>query len=158
MDLVLRGPTALDFDRETISFHAPGAPFAEAAGWPSAPFDAVRDLALAHVALDGQPVRLMLDTGSPDVLWLGQQPTPGDSEVDTTDAEGNPIKMYYGQATLTLGAWTGVVPVFRVPSFPYFEQTVRDLGGNIQGLLGLSALGRAFVVDSDARAVRASEP
>ena len=45
--------------------------------------------------------------------------------------------------------------MLRAPSFPYFEQTVASLGGNIHGLLGLSALrGRALVVDGAAGQAR----
>jgi hypothetical protein len=34
------------------------------------------------------------------------------------------------------------------------EQTVKDLGGNVAGLLGLSSLGAGFVIDGDAQVVR----
>jgi hypothetical protein len=37
--------------------------------------------------------------------------------------------------------------MLRAPSFPYLEQTVAALGGDVQGLLGLSSLGDAFVLD-----------
>ena len=47
------------------------------------------------------------------------------------------------------------VPVLRAPSVPYFEATVAALGGNIHGLLGLSAFGgRALLFDGAANAVR----
>lgn len=153
-DMFLSGPTKLDFDASAISSHLPGSPFTEAASWPNAAYDLDKGLVLPHVSLDGTPVRLVLDTGSDHTLWLGQQPQAGDVEVDTTDAMGNQVKLYLGTTTLTIGAWSGSVPVLRAPSFPYLEQTVTDLGGNVAGLLGLSSLGAAFVIDGDSQALR----
>jgi hypothetical protein len=153
-DMFLSGPTKVDFTAATIASHLPGSPFTEAAAWPNATFDLAKGLVLPHVSLDGTAVRLVLDTGSDHTLWLGQQPQPGDAEVDTTDAQGNPVQLYLGTADLTIGAWHGSVPVLRAPSFPYLEQTVADLGGNVAGLLGLSSLGSAFVIDGDAQVVR----
>jgi hypothetical protein len=120
----------------------------DASTWPAAPFDLVDGLVLAHVELGGMPVRLMLDTGSSDTLWLGQGPQPGDVEIDAVDAEGNTIPMYKGTVELAIGTWHGTVAVLRAPSFPYFEQTVADLGGNVAGLLGLSALGQGVELDT----------
>ena len=157
-DMFLSGPTKLDFDAGVIASHLSGSPFTEAASWPNAPFDLDKGLVLPHVSLDGTPVRLVLDTGSDHTLWLGQQPKPGDVEVDTTDAMGNPVKLYLGSVDLTIGAWHGSVPVLRAPSFPYLEQTVTDLGGNVAGLLGLSSLGAAFVIDGDSQVVRTNQP
>ncbi len=155
VDLLLKGPSKIDFTASVATLHASGAPFPETAAWPNAPFDLDEGLVLPHVSLDGMPVRLMLDTGSPDTLWLGQQPNPGDQEIDTTDAEGNPVKLYLGTVDVTIGTKTLTVPVYRVPSFPYLEKTIQDLGGNIQGLLGLSALGSSgFVIDPDTTVVR----
>jgi hypothetical protein len=153
-DMFLSGPTKLDFDASTISSHLSGSPFSEAATWPNAPFDLDKGLVLPHVSLDGTPVRLVLDTGSDHTLWLGQQPKAGDVEVDTTDAMGNPVKLYLGSVDLTIGSWQGTVPVLRAPSFPYLEQTVTDLGGNVAGLLGLSSLGAGFVIDGDFQVIR----
>ncbi len=156
-DMFLSGPTKLDFDAGVIASHLSGSPFTEAASWPNAPFDLDKGLVLPRVSLDGTPVRLVLDTGSDHTLWLGQQPKAGDVEVDTTDAQGNPVKLYLGTVMLTIGAWQGSVPVLRAPSFPYLEQTVTDLGGNVAGLLGLSSLGAAFVIDGDSRVVRTNQ-
>jgi hypothetical protein len=156
-DMFLSGPTKLDFDAGVIASHLSGSPFTEAASWPNAPFDLDKGLVLPHVSLGGTPVRLVLDTGSDHTLWLGQQPQTGDVEVDTTDAMGNPVKLFLGTTTLTIGAWQGTIPVLRAPSFPYLEQTVTDLGGNVAGLLGLSSLGAAFVIDADSQLVRVNQ-
>jgi hypothetical protein len=154
LDFLLNGPSEIDLAGAQLLLHDKGVPFDIATSWPEAPFDEVKGMVLPHAALDGTNVRLMLDTGSSDALWIGQQPHPGDVEVDGADAQGNIVKMYYGTAVLSVGTWQGTVPVMRVPSWPYFEQAVALLGGNIQGLLGVSAMGNAVVIDGDAKVVR----
>lgn len=153
-DLLLNGISKIDFGAKQVVLHPPGNPFDDATGWPAAPYDDVQGLVLAHVTIDGTPVRLEVDTGSQDTLLVGAQPQPGDQEVDTTDALGNPLKLYEGTAVLEIGGTTKTVPILRAPSFPYFEQGVKDLGGNIQGLYGLSSMGKALVVDTDAMQIR----
>ena len=148
-DRVLAQPTEIDLAGGALSFHMPGVKFDEAMAWPTASFEVVQGLILPQVTLGGSPVRLMLDTGAPDTLWLGQQPQPGDVEADVEDAAGNIVPTYRGTSTLAIGSWNGIVPVTRVPSWPYFEQTVRDLGGDVVGLLGLSSLGRGVVIDEE---------
>jgi hypothetical protein len=129
------------------------------ASWPTTKIDVVRDLILAHVVVDGQPLRLMVDTGSPHVLWVGRDGEPGDEEVHTTDAAGNDLTLYRGKADVALAdGIASHVPILRAPSFPYFEQTVKSLGGDVQGLVGLSALGRRRIVVDRAAGVLRVEP
>lgn len=155
VDFTLAGPTKLDFDASRFVRHSAGAPFDDASAWPAADLEISHGVLIAHVVLDGSPVRLIVDTGSPDILWVGQLPQPGDVEVDTEDAQGNLLKLYQGTVDAGLGGSTRNVPVLRAPSFPYFEMTVKALGGNIAGLLGLSALGdHAIVFDADAKKLR----
>ena len=152
-DQFLKGPTQLDFGASLLSFHAPGDPFDIGNSGASAPFDVVEGMVLPHVTLDETPVRLMFDTGSEDTLWLGAQPEPGDQEVQTTDALGDPLTLWLGTVTLGIGTYSATVPVLRAPSFPYFEKTVAALGGNIQGLLGVSSMGSRVVIDPDVHQV-----
>ena len=76
--------------------------------------------------------------------------------MQTADAEGNPLSFFLGEVDLEMAARDAVtVPVLRAPSFPYFEQTVANLGGNIHGLLGLTSFReRALLFDGDANEVR----
>ena len=154
-DLLAVQPTEIDFSAKKLLFHDPGTPFGEAANWPFAPYDDVYGLVVTHVTVDGVAVRLELDTGSPDLLLVGAQPKPGDVEVHTTDAIGDDLSLYSGTADLQIGTTHLTVPILRAPSFPYFDEGVKALGGNIQGLLGLSSVGKsAIVIDTDAKAVR----
>jgi hypothetical protein len=119
-------------------------------GWSSTPLERVMGSLLVRVKLDGVAVRLLIDTGSPDILWLGQQMKPGDVESQTLDAAGNVLTFYKGQVMAEISPGrTEPLPVSRFPSFPYFEQRVQsEFGGDVQGLLGVAALGSHFAFDT----------
>jgi hypothetical protein len=154
-DRLLARSFALDFVASRIVWNEPGAPFPDAASWPSAPFDRPFGYVRIHdVAFDGKPVQLVVDTGSPDSLWLGEQGQPGDTEVDGVDADGDVLKMYLGTVEVTMGQYKTKVPVYRVPKFPYLQHLVDGLGGHLNGLFGLSALRKGVVIDTDAQLVR----
>ena len=116
-------------------------------GWLVTSMEIIRGSMLVRMRLDDIPVRLLVDTGSADILWLHRFAQPGDVETQTTDAEGTVIRLFAGTvaAEITAGI-VELLPVVRAPSFPYFEQRVRDLGGDVHGLLGMSALGGRHVV------------
>jgi hypothetical protein len=146
-DRLSAGPSKLDFANAVAEFHQPGDHFAEAASWPATPLAWPAGYAVAAATLDGTPLRLQLDTGAFDTIWVGQAAQPGDTEAQTTDAYGDPITLYIGQATLTIGTWSGTIEIARAPSFPSFTQTWQQLDANVVGLLGLSSLGTAIVLD-----------
>jgi hypothetical protein len=154
-DFLIGGASLLDAVNGKLVRRPLGDVPPETSNWASLDYDDVLGHVIAPVELDATAVRLMLDTGSPDILWLGQQGQPGDFEVTTEDAEGTELTLYYGSVVLEMADRAPVdVPVLRAPSFPYFEQTVAALGGNIHGLLGLSAFrGRALLFDGAAHRV-----
>jgi len=120
------------------------------AGWNATALERINGSLLVRIMLDGVAVRLLVDTGNPDILWLGQQMKPGDVETETADALGNVLKVYQGtvMATISPGK-TETLPVSRMPSFPYLEQRVKDeFGGDVQGLFGVAALGSHFAFDT----------
>lgn len=103
-------------------------------------FDAVLDHALVPFTIDGEEVRMLFDTGGGHTLWVGQEGQPGDRVEYVQDFEGNVFPIYVGTATVGFpGAEPRVVPMARAPEFPYFQETVRALGGNIHGLLGVTS-------------------
>jgi hypothetical protein len=145
-DVLLGAPTLLDLRTGALVRSVSDAQLAEARRWPALPFENVRGHLLVRALVDGRPLRLMLDTGSPHLMWLRAPRGPNEAPLTTTDAIGNPVPMFYGHAALRLGTMAAMtVPVLKVASFPYFEQTVRQLGGSLDGLLGLSSLGSARV-------------
>ena len=122
-----------------------------AAAWSATPIERVNGSLLVRVKLDGVAVRLLIDTGSPDILWLGQHKKPGDVESQTVDAQGNVLNIYSGtvMAAISPSRAAETLPVSRMPSFPYFEQRVAsEFGGDVQGLFGVAALGRHFAFDT----------
>ncbi len=152
---LLARPVQLDFGSRQVIWHDPGVAFAGAAAWPSARFDRPGGVVRIHdVAFDGVPVQMFVDTGTADSVWLGQQGQPGDTEIDGQDATGATFKMYLGTATVTIGGYQEKVPVYRVPSFPYLQQAVDALHGQLNGIFGLSAFARGIVFDTDANFVR----
>ncbi len=156
-DILLGGAVSeLDLGAKTIVRRVATPLSSEILAWPTARLDVVRGHLLVHVTVDGAPLRLMLDTGAPHILWAGRAANAGDEKVRTTDAAGNALALYLGTADLALAdGLSSRVPILRAPTFPYFEETVRVLGGDIHGLLGLSALGRRrIVVDRDAGVLR----
>lgn len=156
---LLTGPVRLDFGSREVIWHDPGVPFAAAAAWPSAPFDRPGGVVRIHdVAFDGAAVQMFVDTGTADSVWLGQQGQPGDTELDGEDVTGAKFKMYLGTATVTIGRYQERVPVYRVPSFPYLQQAVDALHGQLNGIFGLSAFSRGIVFDTDANVVRIAVP
>lgn len=155
-DYLIESTSLLDMPGERVVRPAPSTVAEEATSWPVLAYDNVQGHIIAPVLLDATPVRLMLDTGAFHTLWLGQQGEPGDQEIETADAKGNPLFFYLGEVDLEMAARDVVsVPVLRAPSFPYFEQTVASLGGNIHGLLGLTSFReRALLFDGSRNEVR----
>lgn len=99
-------------------------------------------LGLARVPVNGTVRRLMVDTGAEHTLLVPAAIAPGDLRVETTDAVGNVLRLGLGRAVVG----EREVVALKAPSFPYFQRTVEMLGGNIHGLLGLSALGSKRVL------------
>jgi hypothetical protein len=65
-------------------------------GGVDVPFDEVQGVMMVDATFDGVPVRLLVDTGSGDSLWLGVDPEPGDQPVTTVEALGDPLTVYLG--------------------------------------------------------------
>ncbi|HEX8792297.1 MAG TPA: hypothetical protein VF765_15185 [Polyangiaceae bacterium] len=152
---LLARPLHLDLSARRILWNDPGVPFAGTSTWPSARIDRPGGYVRIHdVAFDGTPVQMFVDTGSADSLWLGQQGQPGDREIVGVDARGDRFNMYLGTVTLSIGAYQEKVPVLRVPSFPYLQEAVDALHGQLNGLFGLSSFVRGIVFDTDTQVVR----
>jgi hypothetical protein len=112
----------------------------DAGGWLPLPFETVDGYIYARVHIDPFDLRLGVDTGSPHTLLLDAGHDPSDEPVETQDAYGNPITLYLGTGELSwLGLSPHPVPVLRVVSFPSLEDSDREVGGEIDGLFGLTS-------------------
>lgn len=94
------------------------------------------------LTIDARVRRLIWDTGAMHLLLLGEQERPGDTRSLAEDIEGTRFPIYIGPSELQVsGEPTRTITTLRAPAFPYFEGTVKALGGNIDGLAGQSVFG-----------------
>jgi hypothetical protein len=135
----IRGPTAEDLG--------------PVAAGVDPPFEIVQGTLLVRASFDGRPVRVLVDTGAGHLLWLGEPGKLGDLETMFYDYLGNQVRAYEGHVMLDLGGETRRLPVLRVPSFPGLEALRDSLGGDLHGLLGLSAID-AMQVDAERGVLR----
>lgn len=150
MDYLLQKPTRLDIEGGRLERYTERPAALIASAHASFLFDDVQSHALVPLSIDGTSVRLLFDTGGGDTIWIGQNGRPGDREDRVSDAQGTIFSIYTGTGTITFpGAPPRVVTVARAPRFPYFEDTVRALGGNLHGLLGVSAFPGEMIVVVD---------
>lgn len=150
MDFLLGKPSVLDTERaQLVRLSALPQELIERDGAFSISFDRVLDHALVPLELDGEELRLLFDTGAAHTMHVGVEGNDGDDVYYVQDAQGNSIPVWIGQAELKFpGQSAFVVPVERAPEFPYFEGTIEALGGNLHGLLGVSAFdGRILVFE-----------
>jgi hypothetical protein len=104
-------------------------------------------LVASGVVVDGKPVKLVLDTGSPHVFLMGQTPRDGEVEIHDTDGTGAPVTYYTADGDVALpGRRAMRVPVDRAADFPTLEKIIADVGGDVSGLLGIGVLGDRRVV------------
>jgi hypothetical protein len=101
------------------------------------------------IQLDGKDVRLILDTGSPHVVFLSSTPRAGETRIRGEDGNGEPLTLYESTIDISFGGGPArSVTVDRTESFPTLQKSIADIGEDISGLLGLSALGQQRIVIS----------
>lgn len=129
----------IDLPRGLMTARDELAPFVS---WDRVALDNQYDFIFAHASIDGAALRLGLDTGTSEVLWLGVPGEPGDTLAMTQDELGNPVTLSVGTGALRLGDEPErVVPVWRTESVPAIQQSNAELGGEIDGIRGLGAVG-----------------
>ncbi len=141
MDFLLRQPSLLEVEQRRLTrFESFPSDLVANRGLYETDFESVADHVLLPLQVDGTQLRLLFDTGGGHTLWVGQQGRPGDRESLVRDFEGNTFPIFTGSSSVSVpGGPLRRVPVARAPMFPYFEDTVRALGGNIQGLAGVTS-------------------
>lgn len=160
-DLVAHGAVLdLDFANETLSWYQPApAAAAGAAGAPGAatapgtivlPIEHRKGwLVASGIRVDGRDVKLVVDTGATNVILVGKTPRPGEVREDTVDGTTAAITLWHGHGEIAFaGGPLRDVPVDRTDDFATLEGLIANLGGDVAGLLGITALGRDRIVIS----------
>ncbi len=137
-DLLLEEPVLLDVARG-ILLRSPRDP-SVAAGTLDVPHTIALGLYVVEATFDGAPVRLILDTGAGHTLWLSDRARPGEVDVVTQDALGQPLVLRQSTVTLGLGGASKQVPLVRTAKFGIVEELSKKMGIQLDGLVGLSAL------------------
>jgi hypothetical protein len=109
-------------------------------------------LVASGVKVDGRDVKLIVDTGSTNVVVVSKTPRLKEAREDTVDGTASSITLFHGDGEIDLG--DGVarhVPVDRTDSFATLEGLIQSLGGDIAGLLGLTSLGRERIMIDEHR-------
>jgi predicted aspartyl protease len=118
--------------------------------------------AAGHIAVravvDGSEHLLMMDTGAPHVVLAWTPGRPDDTKIVVEDVNGTTIDAYVGNSQVAIEAVGGpseerTLPVFRIPSWPYFESYAKTLHPDMAGLYGRSAIGFRHVVVDEAAGV-----
>lgn len=136
-------PTLLDPSHGVITrfLHPDAIPPFEAAA--IVPFENLSNHVILSLTVNGAKRRLMWDTGCPHLLLIGEAGEVSDEVVTGQDVEGGQFPMFLGRSNVAFDSESPrTLPTLRVPDFPYFEETVKALGGNIHGLAGQSVFGR----------------
>jgi hypothetical protein len=151
-DQLLKGPTELDLKNGRIAWYSKLPDGVKS--WPTVPFKNVNGFMVVNVNVDGTPLKLEVDTGSPHVLWYGAQGRPGDTQSAVEDVNGTDLPMFIGPSQVKLaGQPAQQLSVERVPKWDYFAQIAKDNG--VQGLAGLNLFGRRrVIVDAKAGVLR----
>lgn len=106
-------------------------------------------LVVSGIRLRGRDVKLVVDTGASNVIVLDKTPQPGETREDTVDGTASPITLWHSEGEISFGDGpTRHVPVDRTDAFKTLEDVVSELGNDVQGLLGITALGRDRVIIS----------
>jgi hypothetical protein len=146
-DLVAHGEVLdLDLVKSALSWYQPAREVPRGAvvlpielrnGW----------LVASGIRVNGRDVKLVVDTGASNVILVDKTPRTGETREDTVDGTASAITLYHGDGEVTFpGDITRHVPVDRTDAFPTLEGLIANLGGDVAGLLGVTAMGRERIV------------
>ena len=148
-DLVAHG-TVLDLDlkKATLGWYQPapmpppGAvvlPIERRKGW----------LIASGIRLRGRDVKLVVDTGATNVIMVDETARPGEIREDTVDGTASAITLWHSDGEISfLGGTPRHVPIDRTDQFATLQNLIAELGTDVEGLLGITAMGRDRIIIS----------
>lgn len=146
-DLITHG-SVLDMDLEagTLDWYAPAPvpparaiilPVERRKGW----------LVASGIKLGDRDVKLIVDTGSTNIIVFGKEPRPGELREDTVDGTMTPVTLWHGDGDVAFADTPSrSVPVDRTDHFPTLEGLITLLGHDVVGILGITAMGNERIV------------
>jgi hypothetical protein len=136
--------TALDLGGGRFTTFACAPP--ETQGSAKMPLSFVGGVPITELEVDGRVLKLILDTGTADLLLLVDE-EPRDAKFESTDLGGGTIRFAYSKASVR---WSSGlvrrVPVWKTAHDGAFESHRKALGVHLDGLLGLSTFENAKLV------------
>jgi hypothetical protein len=157
-DFITSGPTEIDVRRGVFKRYPPGTEIAAAASWPTMRVRIKRGILLGEAVIDGKLRQLQIDTGAPTTMLVGEEGHPGDTMRIVHDVLGHgyPVWDGHGDVTLAPGVESPNTRISRAPEFPHFTLDVaQPLGEDLDGVLGLAAIGfRSIIIDVAAGVIR----
>lgn len=145
LDWMSAGPTELDLRNGRLVRYPVGTVLPGVESWPTMTVRRSRGLVHGDVTVDGVTHHVMVDTGAPITLLIGE-PRPGDVPRTSHDVLGQSFTVYDGTSTVAIAAEGHAVPVERAPVFQHLTDIGNAIGENIEGLLGLSSMGQGRVI------------
>jgi hypothetical protein len=146
-DLVKHGEVLdLDLASATLGWYAPAPP--PPAGAVVLPVEYRNGwLVASGIRVDGRDVRLVVDTGATSVILVDKTPRANEVREDTVDGTSSPVTLFHADGQVGFaGGPERRIPVDRTDAFATLEGLIASLGGDVDGLLGMTALGSERVI------------
>lgn len=138
----------LDLKKSTLGWYEPAPvpppgsvvlPIERRKGW----------LVVSGVRVSGRAVKLVVDTGATNVILLDGTPREGEIREDTVDGTASPITLFHGAGEISFaGGVDREIPIDRTDQFPTLQGLVSELGSDVAGLLGITAMGSDRIIIS----------
>jgi hypothetical protein len=146
-DLVKHGEVLdLDLASGTLGWYSPAPP--PPAGAVVLPVEYRNGwLVASGIRVDGRDVKLVVDTGATNVIVVDKAPRANEVREDTVDGTASPVTLFHADGDVSfVGGLERRIPVDRTDAFATLEGLIASLGGDVDGLLGMTALGRDRVI------------
>jgi hypothetical protein len=159
-DYLLAGVTVLDLGRGHLTRMPARARVPGSNTWHRFPIEVQGGIILTQAVLGGKQRTLLVDTGAPSSILIGQRLGPNARHEEKGDVYDQPLDLEQVEMPLQLPDGSSrVVPVELMEHFAHLENDVaRPLKRHIDGILGLSSLGGRRVIFDRARKEMLLEP
>lgn len=104
-------------------------------------------LIASGIRVRGRDVKLVIDTGATNVILVDPTPRAGEIREDTVDGTASAITLWHGDGEISFaGGAVRHVPIDRTDQFATLQGLISELGSDVEGLLGITAMGRDRII------------